>query len=263
MNLCGALTLLFSREVTNKAAKLSQAIGVLLLFVLIATPVWLIFLQTLRSSWTVYDTGGVFQLQPGLLIGLFDDIFYRQFNAEELHLDPSANFLVLAAVLWFCFAARGVDSRRSSWGISIMAVLALAFVFGVVPPWLILRIPFLDRIYHIDNTFSCIAIVCLLLLAGFGIKAFWNSCLSPDFSRTYLRVLVAFAILLALYLGTTEAAQRSTKAFLQVGDHISKSTFFWGYSLLLVGAFALLPGSAGRRSKLEVAFVPGRSSYLP
>lgn len=241
MNLCGALTLFFSREVTQKVAKLGQAIGVLLLFVLIATPVWLTFLQTLRSSWTVYDTGGVFQLQPGLLIGLFDDIFYRQFNAEELHLDPSANFLILAAVLWFCLTARGVDSRRSSWGISIMAIVALAFVFGVVPPRLILRIPFLDRIYHIDNTFSCVAIVCLLLLAGFGIKAFWNSCLTPDFSRTYLRVLAGFTILLALYLGTTEAAQRSTRAFLRAGDQITKSPFFWGYLFVLIVAFALLP----------------------
>jgi hypothetical protein len=241
MNLCGALTLVFSRDVTDKTTKLSQATGALLLFALIATPVWLTFLQTLRSSWTAYDTGGVFQLQPGLLIGLFDDIFYRQFNADELHLDPSANFLVLAAVLWFCFAGRGMDSRRSAWGISAMTALALAFVFGVVPPWLILRIPFLDRIYHIDNTFSCIAIVCLLLLAGFGIKAFWVSCRTPDFSRTYLRMLTGLAVLLALYLGTTEAAQRSTKAFLQVGDHIPKSSFFWGYSLVLLAALALVP----------------------
>ena len=241
MNLCGALALLFTREVTQKVAKLGQACGVLLLFVLIATPVWFTFLLTLRSSRTFYDAGGVFQLQPSLLIGLFDDIFYRQFNAEELHLDPSANFLVLAAVLWFCFASRGVDSRRSSWGISIMAVMALAFVFGVVPPWLILRIPFLDRIYHIDNTFSCIAIVCLLLLSGFGIKAFWSSCLEPTFSHTYLRVLAAFAILLALYLGTTEAAQRSTRAFLHVGEQINKSPFFWGYSFLLIVVFAFLP----------------------
>lgn len=256
MNLCGALTLLFTREVTQKVAKLGQACGVLLLFVLIATPVWLTFLQTLRSSWTVYDTGGVFQLQPGLFIGLFDDIFYRQFNAEELHLDPSTNFLILAAVLWFCFAARGVDSRRSSWGTGIMAIVALAFVFGVAPPWLILRVPFLDRIYHIDNTFSCVAIVCLLLLAGFGIKAFWNSCLSPDFSRTYLRVLAGFAILLALYLGTTEAAQRSTRAFLQTGDHIPKSPFFWGYSFVLIVAFALLPWIG--RSALKAG-----SSLLP
>src|SRR2546430_4304181 len=103
MNFCGALTLLLSSGVVDKMVKLRQAIFVLFLFVLIATPVWLTFLNTLRSSWTVYDTGGVFQLQPSLLIGLFDDIFYRQFNACVLHLHPSAHLLFLSARVWVCF----------------------------------------------------------------------------------------------------------------------------------------------------------------
>jgi len=241
MNFCGALTLLLSSGVVDKMVKLRQAVFVLFLFVLIATPVWLTFLNTLKNSWTVYDTGGVFQLQPGLLIGLFDDIFYRQFNADELHLDPSANFLVLVAVLWFCFSGRRADSRKLSRGLGITVLLALAFVFGVIPPWLILRVPFLDRIYHIDNTFSCLAIICLLLLAGFGIRAFWDDCRTADFKRTWFRVMAGVAVLFAFYLGTTEAAQRSTRGFLQVGDHIPKSNFFWGYSIFLVGALAILP----------------------
>jgi len=30
--------------------------------------------------------------------------FYQQFNVDENHLNPSANFLILVAVLWFCFS---------------------------------------------------------------------------------------------------------------------------------------------------------------
>ena len=94
---------------------------------------------------------GLLQLATGLLIGLFDDIFYRQFNADELHLDPSANFLVLAGVLWLCVTRRRIDYPRLLWGVSITCLVALAFVFGIVPPSLIVRIPFLANIYHIEQ----------------------------------------------------------------------------------------------------------------
>ena len=241
MNLCGCFTLLLGQSVAGRIAKLRQALFAQLLFVLIATPIWLTFLMALRNSWTGYDAGGAFQIQPALLIGLFDDIFYRQFNANELHLDPSANFLILAGVSWFAFSTKRLDERKLWRGLVVTCVLALALVFGVVPPALISRIPFLGQIYHVDNTFSCVAIVCLLILAGFGVKAFWNDAQTADFKRIYFRLLASLAFLLALYLGTTEAAQRSTRTLLQIGDHIPKSPFFWGYSFLLVAALAVAP----------------------
>lgn len=258
MNLCGALTLLLSHAVADKAARLGAAIIVQLLFVIIATPFWLSFLDTLQSSWTLYGAGAVFQLQPSLLIGLFDDIFYRQFNAEELHLDPSANFLVLGSVLWFWFGGRDRHSQRRSWGLILVTLLSLMFVFGIVPAALILQIPFLDRVYHIDNTFSCVAIICLIVLAGFGIKAFWDDCATTGFKSAYLRVLVALAVLLALFLGATEAVQRS-KGTVQIGGHISKSPFFWGYSALLVVALVIAPwiGRVAIRSLPRFRATPG------
>ncbi len=243
MNLCGAAALLLSAGVTNRIPKLWQASGALLLFILIATPIWLTFLHTLRTSWTVYDAGAVFQLQPSLFIGLFDDIFYRQFNIGELHVDPSANFLVLVGVLWFFLAGRDGTFRHRSTGITLTTLSALALAFGVIPPWLILRIPFLGRVYHIDNTFSCVAIIGLLLLAGFGIKAFWETCKTVSFNRTYARVMAALALLLAVYAGTTEATQRASK---WTGGHVPKSPFFWGYSALLVAAVAIAPWLARR-----------------
>jgi hypothetical protein len=246
MNLCGCVTLLLSRSMVRRGAKLRQALVAQVLFLLIATPVWLTFLQTLRTSWTAYDTGHVFQIQPSLFVGLFDDIFYRQFNNGELHFDPSANFLVLAGVLWFCLSGRRRDRNGMSWGLGVTCLAALAFVFGVVPPWLILRLPFVGQIHHIDNTFSCVAIVCLVLLAGFGIKSFWKDATAVIFRRTYLRFVVCLGGLLGLYLGTTEAAQRSTRTLLQLGTHIPKSSFFWGYTALLVVALVALPW-LGRR----------------
>jgi hypothetical protein len=241
MNLAGCLTLLLARGVIGKGMKLCQAIGAQVLFILIAAPVWLTFLHTLRSSWTYYGTPAVFQLQPSLFLGLFDDIFYRQFNQHEENFDPSANFLILGAVLWFCVSLRKPDSRRLSWGVGVTCLFALAVAFGVVPPSFLIRLPFLGNIHHVDNAFSCIAIICLLVIAGFGIETFWSDCHSPDFRRTCLRVLACLAGLMAVYLGTTEAAQRSTRTWLQLGEQIPKSNFFWGNSAVLVIALAAAP----------------------
>jgi hypothetical protein len=107
-----------------------------------------------------------------------------------------------------------------------------------VPAQWIISVPLLKNIVHIDNTFSCVAIVCLLVLAGFGIKTFWNDSRAADFKRTYLRVIALLAGLVALYLGTTEVTMRST---IPMSEHIQKSNFFWGYSLSLMLAVALLP----------------------
>ena len=223
MNLAGCLTLLLARGVVGKGRKLCQALGAQVLFIVIATPIWLTFLHTLRSSWTYYGTAAVFQLQPSLFLGLFDDIFYRQFNKYDENFDPGTNFLILGAVLWFCLSRRKPDNRRLSWGVAVTCLFALAVAFGVVPPSFLIQLPFLSNIHHVDNAFSCIAIICLLVIAGFGIQTFWSDCRAPDFKRTYVRVL------------------SGTKTWLQIGEHIPKSNFFWGYSALLVIALAAAP----------------------
>jgi len=242
LNGCGFLTLLLSRMSTGgKGTKLLQAVSAKVLFLAIAMPVWLTFFHALKNSLTAYDAGGAWQLQPSLLIGLFDDIFYRQFNADENHLDPALNFLVLLGVLWFLFSAGRGDERGLARSLSITCLLALLFAFGIIPPSLIVRLPLLRNVLHIDNAFSCIAIVCLLVLAGFGIKAFWNDCQRADFKRTYLRVFILLAGLAALYFGATQAAQRSSITLLHLGEHIPRSNFFWGYSLSLMLAVVVTP----------------------
>lgn len=241
MNFCGLLVLVCApSSATDKGVKLRQAILLLTIFVLIAAPVWVTFLHSLKKSWTAYGAG-VYQLQPSLLIGLFDDMFYRQFNAFEIDFDPSANFLTLVAVIWFFVSPRTVGSRNVVRALSITGILMLAIVFGVVPPKLILRVPFLRSVQHIDNTFSCVAIICFLVLAGFGIKAFWSDCQSADFRRLYLRMVVVLAVLIALYAGTAQAGQRSTISLFKIGGHVVPSRFFWGYSLVLVSAALLAP----------------------
>jgi hypothetical protein len=242
LNSCGLLTLLLGRSVVGgKGIKLLQAVAASLLFLAIATPIWLTFFHALQNSLTAYDSGGVWQITPGLLIGFFDDIFYRQFNLNESHLDPTLNFFILLSFLWFLCSSQRADPRGLSRGLILTSLGAMAFVFGVVPAGWITRMPLLKSILHIDNTFSCVAIVCVLLLAGFGVKAFWTDCRTANFQRTYLRVMAVFGGMVALYLGTTQAAMRSTIPMLRISEHIPKSSFFWGYSFSLFLAAALAP----------------------
>ena len=168
---------------------------------------------------------------------MFDDIFYRQFNRGEDHLDPSLNFLTLVAVLWFLLSPRRADPRGLTRGLTITSLISLAFVFGVVPADWIVRVPLLKNIVHIDNTFSCVAIVCLLVLAGFGIKTFWNDCSICRFQRTYLRVMVLLIGLVALYLGTTEAGHAFEHPA-SLGEHIPEVELF-------LGLFALAHAGGG------------------
>ena len=179
--------------------KLLQAVLLQVLFVIIATPIWVTFLSALKKSLTAYSGGAVWQLQPSLLIGLFDEIFYRQFSASEVHFDPAANFLTLFGVLWFCISPRRADNRGLSRGLCVTCLLSLAMVFGVVPPRIILRLPFLRNIFHIDNTFSCVAIICLLVLAGLGRKGFEQDAYAADCKKRYLRIGVPFIVLIARY----------------------------------------------------------------
>jgi hypothetical protein len=238
MNSCGCLSLLLRQRVPQKWMTLARALFALLLFGVIATPVWLTFLKALRSSWTFYGTGVAQQLQPGVFVGLFDDIFYRQLNPGESHLDPAANFLVLGAVIWFCYSRQRMDSERRAWGVIVTCCVALAFAFGLIPSALFVDIRFLGQIHHIDNTFSCVAIICLILLAAFGIRAFWQDCQNENFRTVYWRFLGLLLLLLAIYLGTTGATSRAT---LLPGVNLAKSSFFWGYSTSLILALVLLP----------------------
>ena len=134
MNLCGCLTLLLAIPWLEKSIKLRQAIFAQVLFILIAAPVWLTLLD---------DT-------PKLVYGLcrwrsISDSAKSAHRAvrryllpavqcgRAMHFNPSANFLVLAGVLWFCFGDRELIRTGYPGGWVLPALLALAFVFGIVP----------------------------------------------------------------------------------------------------------------------------------
>jgi hypothetical protein len=227
LNLAGALLLVV--EPGGWAAQGRKWAALLwgnLLFVLLSAPLWLTFLDTLRFSSTGYDVPSAIQLPLAQVLGLFEDLFYRQADLNEVHVDPSANFLVLVGLLWAILGLAGGRFVRPVAALALAALGPFLLVYGLVPKQVILAVPFLRNIAHVDSTFSCILIVLALPLAGLGLRGFFESARHPGWwSRSAAVVGGAAALALLYFCG-------SRPAFV--------SPFFAGYVPTLFAAVLLL-----------------------
>jgi hypothetical protein len=241
MNFSGACILLASERSLASKARLLGSVGIQgLIFAMIGSPIWYTFFRALKNAYTTYDAAQTFQIPPGMLIGLFDELFYRPFQIFLNVVNPSANFLVLLGLLWAVVRWRTVVASRYAVALALSAVPALVLVFGVVSPGVIARIPFLGNIMHIDNTFSCVLIVLFLVLAGVGWKQAWDSLGSAEGKRDASMVFGLLVALYAAYLGNAQAVSRGAHSSQTWGMLIKLGTFTHLYGISLVLASALL-----------------------
>ena len=226
-----------------KRQRFAQAAWMGTCFLLLSAPLWRTFFEALAHSWTAYQKSVAWQLQPGLLIGLFDDIFYRQFNAYEKLLDPSLNFAVLLGVAFAAGSCRALVTRsRVFLVLGLGALGALAMVFGVVPPAWIRAMPFLSKIQHVDNTFSCVLLVLLPVLAGFGLERCREELRLPQFGWRYGTAMAVILGLWAAFFGLTHAGQRSNFSPLATVDgELTLTPFCCGYVATLLAACLAIP----------------------
>ncbi|HMD61107.1 MAG TPA: hypothetical protein VKG78_06730 [Opitutaceae bacterium] len=241
MNFAGLCTLLgCGRPPSWKARMLGGALAAGAIFAMVSSPVWLTFYRALRHSYTSYNSPLAFQLQPGMLLGLFDEAFYRPFQIESGVVNPSCNVFVLIGLLWAVVRWRSVAADRRSVALLISSLPALALAFGVVPPGLIARIPLLGSILHVDNTFSCALIVICCVLAATGWREALGSLGSTEGGREATAVVSLLVALLAACLGTAQAIVRSAYWDRTWGKLIEVQPFIYGYGLSLVAAAAAL-----------------------
>ena len=247
LNGTGALALLITRESwPAKARKLTFAAAGLFIFLLLSAPCWLVFLDALGCAWTSYSVPRAYQIQPSLLLGIFDDLFYSQTVADENHTNPSANFFVFLGALWALVHARRLIADRTFLALALVAFGTMALVFGVVPPGFIMRLPFIGNISHVDNTFSCVLIILLFPLAGFGLKVCRERMADAGWRGDWGVTLLLAVALGAVFLGSIQAKTRLPFAPLAEARQIVTSPFFRGYATALLLAVALLPLIARR-----------------
>ena len=239
LNLAGALALVLRvRPWKMSVAMLGTMTWASVIFLLLSAPQWLVFLDALGKSFTVYDALPACQIQPGLIIGLFDDLFHRQVTNREFVFNPGANFLVLIGVLWLLAKPREALRNPIVIGLLGIAAVAACFAFGVISPSLLKTIPFLKTVHHFDNTFSCVLIVLLFPLAAIGLRRCVETLRTPGWWGDWGLTLAALAGMLAMYFGFLHAAHRVGFTPYKPGEHLRVSGLFTLLAPMLVLAFA-------------------------
>lgn len=217
-------------------------------FLLISTPVWLTFLTTWKHSFTSYDQPHAYALTLSHVIGFFDDMFYRQTVKDENILAPSLNFLLMLGILWWLTHPGLWFRQRAGAALALAAVPPLCLAFAIVPIPVILKIPFINNIGHLGNTFSSVLLPLGAVLGGCGFAAALPRLREAGWWNGVARIAVALAILATLYFATS--------------TQFPKSQFFTAYVIAaLLGLLALLLGprwaDARRPGLLWVALLVG------
>jgi hypothetical protein len=237
---CGLLAFLLVPSVTRWRKLLDLAVAGVA-FLLLSTPVCLTFWETLKTSYTAYKGAVAFQIQPGLLIGLFDDIFYRAVNAAGSVYDPAANFLVLLGCIFAAVYLRRLLRDRLFVAVGLGALASFALAFGAVPSDLISRVPILNNVWHLDNTFSCALIIELEILAGFGFRCYWERAGRQTWKLDFSLMTIVLFALLAAYIGLTNVIQRAPNIFAPLGEAGGRDRFFYFYGASIIAALLALP----------------------
>lgn len=238
---CGLL-IFFLSPADHRARKVIDVCVVGAALLLLAAPVWLTFFEALQKAYIPYKEAALaFQIQPGLLVGLFDEIFYRAVNPASLVYNPSANFLVLLGSILALVYLRRLLRNPVFVGTTLAALASAALVFGVIPSALIEKIPMINHIWHVDNTFSCVLLIELVVLAGFGVSSFLKRGMQRRWKIDFIFFTLAVLVLLGSYLGLTGALQRIPNAFAPLEQTGGHNPFFYLYSFSLVATLPALP----------------------
>jgi hypothetical protein len=176
LNVTGALFFLLQRRPWSDKLRRGAVVAfAALTFVAASTPLWLTFLRSLASAFTAYDVPTVQQIRQEWFIGLFDDLFYREYMPDHSVYQPTANFLLLLGLICACYHTRRLLAHPGLVAFAVMTLAALGCAFQIgTTPWMaawFVKVPLLRNVYHLGNVFSCIAIVHLAVVAGWGFSA--------------------------------------------------------------------------------------------
>ena len=257
LNLIGLLTLLLTRRRAQfrfQRVLMVAAGGVI--FCLLAAPVLLPFFDTASHSAGGPGAEPLRQFPTGLLIGLFDDIFYRQLVLHERHLAPAANFLVLGGVLLALSNGKRLLRDRLFVALVLSTLTLVAVLFGGLPLDWVQMLPLVGTVARPDIALSTVLFVPLLVVAGFG----FQQCVLPCSRRRWTRdLLVAAAIgggMLGLFLHLMCGPEPGGLAAPRLDHPDALSGMCEGSLAVLVLAVALLPFVLRRLALRGLAVAP-------
>lgn len=172
LNVSGLTIFLISRE--SWQSKLRRGLillGLAVAFCLATAPLWMSFLDALKTSRTFYDIPVAYQHRSDWLVGLFDDLFLRELNLNRWVVTPAANFIILLGCLCAVLQLHRLATNPRAIVLLAGLLLSAGAAFNWIPPGWIVQIPFAKNAHHVHTHFSCIAIVHAAVLAGWGFSA--------------------------------------------------------------------------------------------
>lgn len=209
LNSCGLAVLLFSASpLRTRLHALGWATAGVLLAAAATMPVWATFFHTLRSAYTTYDQSVAYQIQPALLLGAIDELFYRPLTSHHFVYNPAINLLLAFGLLYSIASTSSGQRNRGAFILALASLLPLALVYGLVPPTWIVRIPLIRNIWHIDNSFGCVLLILWVVLAGVGFSQFRQDLERDSWKKPLLRVAAMLAIIVGLWSAYFQAVSK-------------------------------------------------------
>lgn len=241
-----AFALWNSRNVRAAAKLLVRlAIGTAV-FLMLTAPVWVSFLVTMQGAYSIHSEIKVTQFKFAMLLGIFDDVFFRLPPKAGLFMAPApgASFLVLVGCVYALFKWRLLKSDLFYWINTVAILLWGGCVFGWVPARVLALVPLLNRVGHTHTDFSYLLIIHLTIQCAYGFK-----CIAMESFRKVATGLLGVGLVLT----------GITLLFCFGAEH---GPVLWDYyAIVTAGAFAAPLLFAFLRQHPKI-FVPGMAGVL-
>jgi hypothetical protein len=190
------------------------------------------------ASATLVLPQAVFQLPPGLFVGVFDSAFQRAFHGGYA-INPSANFFTLFGLGWVAVRARDAWGYRPVRAFALVWFASAAALFGVVSPDTLAPTLGLPWMSTFDESMASLLTMLSFVLGGWGWAQAWCRLASRDGSREAAMVAVLVLAGIASYYGTAQAILRTLEVQLAWGIWIRTEPWIAVYALSLLSAGAV------------------------
>jgi hypothetical protein len=132
---------------------------------LLTMPHWLVFFQTLRQSFTLYDKPYV------NFAGRLEAVGFFLSPVTPGGLRPGLHLFALLLLIAVCVAPRRLLASPIATASMLVASGLMLVAFGAVPASVLVKVPLLGNIGHIDDAFVTAALPLLLVTCAIGAAA--------------------------------------------------------------------------------------------
>lgn len=189
------------RNISGTSRVLARMTIGTLLFLGLATPVWLTFFASLPGSFSLHSEIAVNQLPFVSVLGIFDDVFFRLPLKSDSYaaVAPGSSFLVAVGALLSFLEWRQFRDNSFFWINTIAIAFWSGCVFGWIPASMLTAVPMLNRVGHTYTEFSLLLIMHLTIQCAYGFKAVANAANINRLLQNLFVVAVILACLLLLF----------------------------------------------------------------